>query len=266
MHARGPLLLTGAAGLLGGHLRQRLLAKYGSLRSTDVAAAPSLSGDDFRRCDLGDIAALAQVVDGCRTIVHFGAVSIGSDVRSIIDANIVGTLNLFEAARKHGVARIVFASSGHVVGFHLKNGKLDAAAQHRPDSIYGLSKCFGEDLARLYWDKHGIECAVLRLGICGFGTAVGAYAPIWLSEDDLWRLVEASLDAPLVGYSIVYGASNNPQVPWHNDQAKHIAFVPQDRHPAAPPIAAREITDDPASIFIGGVECARGYGRPDGKR
>lgn len=263
MYERGPILLTGAAGRLGAVLRPSLLAKYGALRCTDIAPAPLLAGEDFRRCDLGDAAAVADVVAGCRAIVHFGAATNECEFPELLHTNIVGTYNVFEAARRHGIARIVFASTGHVVGFHLKNGKIDVDAPHRPDSIYGLSKCFGEDLARLYWDKHGIECAALRIGVCGHGPPGGPFAPIWLSEADLRRLVEACLDAPLVGFTVVYGSSDNLELPWHNAGAAHIPFVPIDRnHDGARVDTTPQMTGDPAALFIGGTFCADGYDPP----
>jgi uronate dehydrogenase len=265
VNARPPILLTGAAGLLGNDLRPRLLAKYGSLRSTDRTEVAPLPHEEFVACDLGDPTKLATTVDGCRTVLHFGGVAHHADFPEILQGNIVGAYNLFEAARQAGVSRIVFASTGHVVGFHPKAGKLDANAPHRPDSLYGLSKCFGEDLARLYWDKHGIECAALRIGICGHGTAVGAFAPIWLSNDDLWRMIEACLDAPLVGFTVLYGASDNRHLPWHNGLAAHIPYAPKDgldRAHYPTDEAVKKMQGDPAAIFIGGPLCAAEYRNP----
>jgi len=263
--AESPVLLTGAAGRLGAILRPRLLAKYGSLRSTDRLPLTPLPNEAFCAGDLADPAAVTQAVEGCRTVVHFGARAHNDDVAEILHGNVVGTHHLFEAARQSGVTRIVFASSGHVVGFYPTNGNLDADAPHRPDSFYGVSKCFGEDLARLYWDKYGIECACLRIGVCGFGAADAAQAPIWLGEDDLWRMVEACLDAPLVGFTVLYGASDDANAPWHNGLAPHIGFAPQDkRAPATYPSgeAAKQRRGDPAALFIGAHFSAVDYRSP----
>lgn len=268
MRTQRPILLTGAAGRLAAILRPSLLARYGALRSTDIASVAALPGEDVRRCDLGDAAAADDVVAGCRTIVHFGGAASSGGFTELLHANVVGTYNLFEAARRHRVARIVFASSGHVVGFHLKNGQIDADAPHRPDSLYGLSKCFGEDLARLYWDKHGIECAAVRIGMCGFGPPSGPFAPIWLSDADLCRLVEACLDAPLIGFTVIYGSSNNRDLPWHNARATHIPFTLIDRNydpQTAHTQSAHQMSGDPASLFIGGAICAAGYIPPNEK-
>ncbi|MGE0733459.1 MAG: NAD-dependent epimerase/dehydratase family protein [Alphaproteobacteria bacterium] len=269
MTVRPPVLLTGAAGRLAAILRPRLLAKYGGLRSTDRHPVTPLPNEEFLACELADMAALTRIAQGCRTVLHFAASAHHEDFPAILQGNIVGAYHVFEAARQGGATRVVFASSVHAVGFHPKDGMLDASAPHRPDGLYGASKCFGEDLARLYWDKHGIECASLRIGMCGHGTSVGALAPVWLSEDDLWRLVEACLDAPLVGFTVMYGASNNPDVPWHNGHAAHIPFVPKDRldsiaFPADE--SAKRNKGNPASLFIGGHFAAVDYDHPIGKR
>jgi len=269
MTARPPVLLTGAAGRLGAILRPRLLAKYGGLRSTDRNPVTPSPNEEFLACDLADLANLTRVAQGCRTILHFGACAHHQDFPAIFQGNIVGAYNMFEAARQNGVTRVVFASSVHVVGFYPKDGALDANAPHRPDSLYGASKCFGEDLARLYWDKHGIECASLRIGMCGHGTSVGSLAPVWLSDGDLWHLVEACLDAPLIGFTVMYGASNNPDVPWHNGHAAHIPFVPKDRLAAVAFPAdesAKRGKGDPAALFIGGNFTAVDYDSPIRKR
>src|SRR5688572_670179 len=109
-----PLLLTGAAGTLGRWLRPRLIEKYGALRSSDVRdPAPALPGEEIVLADLADFDAVDRLVKGAGRIVHFGGISQESSFDRIVKANIIGTYNVFEAARRHGAGPIVYASSNH---------------------------------------------------------------------------------------------------------------------------------------------------------
>ena len=123
-------------------------------------------------------------------------------------ANIVGTYHLYEAARKQGVRRIVFASSNHVTGFYRQDEVIDARMPVRPDGHYGLSKAYGENLAQFYWDRHGIETVSLRIGSSFPAPKDRRMLATWLSYDDLERLVVASLTAPVVRHTVVYGMSD----------------------------------------------------------
>ena len=108
-----------------------------------------------------------------------------------------------------------------------KNEFIDLDVPHRPDSYYGLAKCFAEDLARLYWDKKQLETICLRILSCAKPTnprSIGS----WLSYDDLIHLVERAILTPTVGYSIIYGVSNNDQTPVDNSKASFIGFRPND--------------------------------------
>jgi uronate dehydrogenase len=161
------LLITGAAGGLGRAMRDRLTGLAEVPRLSDIAdldtAAPH---QELMPCDLGDSAAVRQVVADCDDIVHLGGVSAEEQFSKILNANILGLYNLYEAARANGKPGILFASSNHTVGFYRQDEYLDAAARLRPDGLYGVSKCFGEALARMYFDKFGQETALVRIGTC----------------------------------------------------------------------------------------------------
>jgi uronate dehydrogenase len=261
LNAAGPefrrLLLTGAAGGLGRVLRPRLKAFTGVLRVSDIAQmAPAEAGEEVVRCDLADKAAVDALVQGCDAIVHLGGISVERPFEEIVEANIKGVYHVYEGARRHGVRRVVFASSNHVIGFHRQGVKLGADAPRRPDGYYGLSKSFGEDLARFYFDRYGIETACVRIGSSFPEPKDRRMLATWLSYDDLTELVRCCLFAPEVGHTVVYGMSANREVWWDNAQAAHLGFEPRDssepfrakveRQPALDP-------NDPAAQYQGGA-------------
>ena len=160
-----PMLLTGAAGVLGRWLRPHLVATYGALRCSDIVdPAPRQEGETLVIADLADAAAVDRLVAGAGRIIHFGGISYEASFDRILAANIVGTFNVFDAARRHGAGPIVYASSNHAIGFYTRDDRIDGEARARPDSYYGVSKAFGDDLASLYADKYGLDIACLRIG------------------------------------------------------------------------------------------------------
>ena len=250
------LLLTGAAGGLGKMLRERMKPWARVLRLSDrEALAPAREGEEVVQCDLGDRAATLSLVEGADAVVHFGGISTEANFDAILHSNIVGTFNIYEAARRHGVKRVVFASSNHVIGFYKQSERIDAQAPRRPDGLYGLSKCYGEDLSRLYFDRYGIETVCLRIGSSFPQPKDRRMLSTYLSYDDLTELVRVSLFTPRVGHTIVFGVSDNSSKWWDNSRASHLGFRARDsadrerdRIEKLPPLAP----DDPASIYQGG--------------
>ncbi|MEO8056872.1 MAG: NAD(P)-dependent oxidoreductase [Burkholderiales bacterium] len=257
------LLLTGAAGSLGKILRPRLKAYCDVLRVSDLAAmAPADAGEEVEVAALQDAAAVHELLRGVQTVVHLGGVSVEGPFEPILQANIVGTYNLYEAARKHGVKRIVFASSNHVTGFYRQDEVIDARAPMRPDGHYGLSKAFGENLAQFYFDRYGIETVSLRIGSSFPEPVDRRMLATWMSYDDLERLVVAALGAPVVGHSVIYGMSDNATTWWDNTPARHIGYRPQDsseRFRAAAE-ARQPVIDakDPVALYQGGGFVTKG--------
>jgi uronate dehydrogenase len=251
------LLLTGAAGGLGQVLRPRLRPWARILRLSDIAEmAPAATGEEVVPCDLAQKAAVDALVEGCDAIVHLGGISVERPFEAILEANIRGVFHLYEGARRHGVRRVVFASSNHVIGFHPQGLRLDANAPRRPDGYYGLSKSFGEDLSRFYFDRYGIETACLRIGSSFPEPRDRRMLSTWLSYDDLTELVRCSLTAPQLGHAVVYGASANRDTWWDNAEAAHVGFVPRDSsEPFRARIEALPAPDpaDPASRYQGGA-------------
>jgi uronate dehydrogenase len=249
--------MTGAAGGLGQAMRTRLKANCDILRLSDLAEmAPAQSGEEVVQADLSDMSAVQAMVAGCQAIVHFGGISVEQPWAPILQANIIGAYNLYEAARVHGVKRVVFASSNHVMGFYRQNEVVDALTPPKPDGLYGLSKAFGEDLSRLYFDRYGIETACVRIGSSFPEPRDRRMLATWLSYDDLHRLITACLTTPVLGHSIIYGASDNSVCWYDNRLARHIGYRPQDSsdvfREAVYARTAEPDLSDPAVQFQGG--------------
>ncbi|MFF1375197.1 NAD-dependent epimerase/dehydratase family protein [Streptomyces sp. NPDC058308] len=231
MPAPRTVLLTGAAGGLGTLMRGLLPTTYGyDLRLLDVR--PVEGEPDAITADLADTAALREAVRGVDAVLHLAGISLESTFEKILRANIEGTYNLYEAAREEGVRRIVFASSNHAVGFTPRprgdDPLIPVDTPRRPDTFYGLSKSFGEDLAQLYWDKHGIETVSVRIGSCFPEPSSVRMLSIWLSPEDGARLFHAALTAEDVGHTVVHGSSANTRLWWDLSSARALGYAPQD--------------------------------------
>jgi uronate dehydrogenase len=259
----GRLLLTGAAGHLGRVLRPRLKARCDRLRLSDqVAIEPAGTGEEVVVCALEDRAAVHALLEGVDAVVHLGGVSTEKSWESILGANIVGMVHLYEAARAHGVKRIVYASSNHATGFYRQDEVVSPRDPVRPDGFYGLSKAFGENLAQLYFDKHGIETVSLRIGSAFAEPRDRRMLATWMSLDDTERLVVAALTAPVVGHTVIYGCSDNTTAFWDNTPARHVGYRPRDSsEPFRAALEARQPAIDPtqpAARYQGGVFVTQG--------
>ncbi|HSF46858.1 MAG TPA: NAD(P)-dependent oxidoreductase, partial [Burkholderiales bacterium] len=147
----------------------------------------------------------------------------------IIENNLRALVEVYEGARRHKVRRIVFASSNHAFGMYSVNDKLSLDAPYRPDGFYGLSKVWGEALARMYWDKHGIEGVSVRIGTCmGKPPADFRQLSTWLGQEDLMQLIMQCITAPDIGYLAVWGVSNNTRSYWSNAGAEHFGYEPRE--------------------------------------
>lgn len=251
------IVLTGAAGRLGSYLREPLAKMARELVSTDIAedVGKLYPNETFIPADLGDLAAMSRVIEGADVVVHFGAIGDEAAFDDILHSNIIGAYNVWEAAKRHGVKRIVYASSIHAVGMYPKNENIGTDVPHRPDSYYGLAKCFAEDLGRLYYEKCGIESVHLRIYSCAsVNSSRGLGA--WLSYDDLIQLVTKSIDSPVTGFAIAYGVSNNDRSPIDNSSSRFLGYRPKDNAEvyAAEVLASEDPIDplDPRHNRLGG--------------
>jgi uronate dehydrogenase len=253
------VLLTGAAGRIGRHLRVGMQGRYTLLRVTDrIDLGLAAVGEEVFTGDLNNGSDLSAMLDGIDCVAHFAGVSEEDTWENVLSGNIEAVYALFEAARRSGVRRIVFASSHHAVGFYRREVMLDETMPPRPDTRYGVSKVFGEALASLYADKHGLEIVVLRIGSCRDAPEDRRQLFTWISPADMLRLAVAAIEAPSVGYEIVYGVSANEDRRWNDRGTDRIGYVPQDNASAhVSGLRSGTLSEGPVGRqFHGGGHCA----------
>lgn len=223
------LVLTGAAGRLGSYLREPLSKMAVEFVSTDIVddIGTLLANESYVKADLASLDDMMGVLAGADMVVHFGAIGDEAPFEAILEANIKGAYNVWEAAYQNGLKRVVYASSIHAVGMHPKTDFIGTDAAHRPDTYYGLAKCFAEDLGSLYWDKRGLESVCMRIASAAQVNNTRSLGS-WLSYDDLIHLVERSIDTPITGHAIIYGVSHNDRAPVDNRLASFMGYRPKD--------------------------------------
>jgi uronate dehydrogenase len=255
------VLMTGAAGRIGVVLREHFKGRYGLLRLLDIAAQrPAEPGEDVLNVDLGDTDRLQAAMEGIDCVVHLAGIPTEAAWERILETNIAGSYNVFEAARSRGVRRVVFASSNHAVGFHRREVDLDTDSLTRPDSRYGVSKVFGEALGRMYADKYGLSVACLRIGPFRTPDRPGAERELmnWISHRDMAQLTRRCIEHPGYEFLVAYGVSNNTRNRWHNHLIGFLGYQPEDdAETFASEVLAHPVPEDPiAAQFHGGRYCS----------
>jgi uronate dehydrogenase len=263
------ILITGAAGRLGSELRKGLVPLASKIRLAGRKPFDDLAPHEEEVVfDLADMNATIAATKDCDAIVHFGGAPQESPWQTILDSSIRGSYHIYEGARKHGVKRVIYASSVHAIGYHEVEAHIGIDAPVRPDSLYGVSKNFVESLSRLYWDKFGIETVCLRI-FSSFPEPTDRRM-LWsyLSFADCVRLVEASLTAPRVGHTISFGISDNRVKTVDNSGANHLGFIPKDNseESRAKVEAGTPVPDPtrPSVKYLGGWFCELGH--PDDEK
>jgi uronate dehydrogenase len=252
------ILITGAAGDVGSHLRRELAGQY-ALRLSDIRPIKNLAeGETFMRGDIARMTDTLRVTKDVDAIVHLGGHSGEGPWKDILRVNIVGCYNVFEAARRNRVPRILFATSNHATGFYRRDEKIDHRVYPKPDSRYGLSKVFGEQLGSLYSDRYGMQVFCMRIGNVNPAPVDKRRLSLWLSPRDLAQLVRIGIEHPGIRFEIVYGVSNNRRTWYDNSNAGRLGYRPlDDSEPHAAGVLAREQpSNDPiAETYQGGTFC-----------
>jgi uronate dehydrogenase len=248
------VLITGATGDVGTHLSRELAQKY-KLRLSDKRP---IKAANFMKADITKMADCLRITKGMDAIVHLGGYSVEGPWESILQANIIGCYNVFEAARRNGVKRLVFPTSNHATGFYRRDQTIDHRVYPKPDSRYGVSKVFGEALGSLYADKYGMEMYMVRIGNVNPAPLDKRRLSIWISPRDIAQLVSIGIDHPGIKFEIVYGVSGNKRSWYDNSNAARLGYRPQDdSEPYAPQIVAKEKPSDNAiaEVHQGGIFC-----------
>ena len=249
------VLVTGASVDVATHLRRELAGRY-KLRLSDVRPLEGKSKTEtFATADISRMADAMRITRGVDAIVHLGGYSVEGPWEDILRANIIGSYNLFEAARKNGVKRILFATSNHAVGFYPRKKKIDHTVYIKPDGRYGVSKVFGEALGSLYADKYGLEVFLMRIGNVNEKPIDKRRLSILLTPRDLAQLVSIGIDHPDIRFEIVYGVSGNKRSWYDNSNAYRLGYKPRDDSEIhARAILAREPKGHPVGdLYQGGA-------------
>lgn len=229
MNGTNRILLTGATGALGNQLRAFLRTKCTHLRLTNLNAFEAEADhEEVVIGDLSDYDAVLEMTKDVDAIVHMGGISRENTFENVLQGNVIGLYNVFEASRRNGVKRIIWASSVHAIGYHKRTEVLEPDCVTRPDSLYGVSKVYGEAVAQYYFDKFGVEAVSIRIGSCFPKPVDWRMLSTWLSYDDLRHLIERCLIVPKVDHTIVFGCSANEQSFWDNSKVSYLGYRPKD--------------------------------------
>lgn len=249
--------LSGAGGSMGRMLRAELQKRGVNLRSAGgrTPLKPLHEGEDIMNGDLREPAVVDRLLKGVDVLIHLAATSVERPLPEIIENNLVALHQVYEGARRNKVRRIIFASSNHAFGMHSVKDKLELDAPFRPDGFYGLSKVWGEALAHMYWDKHGIEGISVRIGTAHpMPPQEFRHLSTWFGSEDLMQLMMQCITVPDIGYMTVWGVSNNTRSYWDNTGAEKLGFKPQQNSEdfAAEILKQRNPLDPIAQRYQGG--------------
>jgi uronate dehydrogenase len=253
------LLITGATGDVGTHMRRELAGKYKLVLSDRRALKGLAKGEKFIRADISKMGDALKITKGVDAILHLGGYSVEGPWEGILQANIIGCYNVFEAARRNGVKRILFPTSNHAVGFYRRDQTIDHRVYPKPDGRYGVSKVFGEALGSLYADKYGMEIFNMRIGNVNEKPIDKRRLSILFTPRDMAQLVQIGIEHPGIRFEIVYGVSGNKRSWYDNSNAARLGYRPQDDSEvfAAEVLARGEKPGDPvAEAHQGGVFCS----------
>ncbi|MEO1016842.1 MAG: NAD(P)-dependent oxidoreductase [Pseudomonadota bacterium] len=255
------ILMTGAAGGVGTQLRPYLKQMFDRVMLSDIKPIDDLADNEaFVRADLGDMAALEGVCDGIHGVIHLGGQPNEADWETMLERNLVGCYNLFEAARRKNVKRIVFASSNHAIGFYPRRRLINEDNRVRPDTRYGVSKAFGEALGSLYADKYGMGVMSIRIGNVDYKPADKRRMSIWIHPEDLAQLCQIAMNHPEMHNEVVFGNSHCERNWWDNKAAYALGYRPKhhaEDHVNHAMAEQAKLGDDPiGDRFHGGGFCA----------
>ncbi|MCC9310471.1 NAD(P)-dependent oxidoreductase [Kitasatospora sp. RB6PN24] len=226
----GAVAVTGAAGTIGRVIRTALRGRATRLVLLDrVPLLAEHADETVHTVDLRDAAAVESALAGVDAVLHLGGIPDEAPLPDLLDANVLGTHNVLEAARRCGIRRVVLASSNRVTGFYATGHRTGPAEPVRPDGLYGVSKVAVEALGRLYADKFGLSVICLRIGSFEPAPSEPRHLATWLSPRDAIGFVEAALTAPAsTRFATAYAVSANSRRFWELPTPDVLAYTPVD--------------------------------------
>lgn len=254
------ILVTGAAGKVARSIRSQLATLCQELRLTDIVPLEAIGPNQSAVvADLADPDAVEALVEGVDAIVHFAGYPREAEWPVLLDANIRSVVNLWEAAARAGVNRILYASSNHAVGYYPRTAHIDTRVPPKPDSRYGATKVFMEAIAQLYADKMGLRAYGMRIGYTGPVPLDKRMLSHWLHPEDLAQLIEVGLQADY-HHEIVYGVSGNSATWYDNSRAEALGYRPRHSADIFAEQLVGKVTDNPvAEFYQGGSFAADGH-------
>jgi uronate dehydrogenase len=230
MQSRNLILMTGPAGMIGKQLQGYLRERYRLRLLYHRNVLPTVGDDEMLTGDVGDLATVEEAIQGVAAVVHLaGDPKVDATFESVLENNIRGTYNVYEAARRHGKPRVVFASTNHVAGWYeVIKEYVTPDMPVRPDGYYGASKAFGEALGRWYYDAFQVPIICLRIGSYLDRPENARNLSTWLSPRDMAQLTWRSIESN-VGFGIFYAISGNSRRYWDiADTIRVLGYQPED--------------------------------------
>ena len=258
------VLVTGAAGNIGSYFAAHSEGKYEMrlmVRDGDVASEIESLGEVVTG-ELSDLEGLKTLCAGIDTVVHMaGDPSPSATWQELLDANIIGTYNIFVAAKAAGCRRVIHASSIHAVSGYPADVQVKTSEPVNPGDLYGVSKCFGEALGRYMAEKEGLSVITLRIG--AFQPPESArnekgigMLDAWVSQRDLNQLINRCIDIENVRFAILHGLSNNRFKRLDISDARElVGYAPEDdataEHPALKDLGLAESVQSHSGVVDG---------------
>ena len=254
------IAITGGSGRVATAMRKILSPQVRHVRIVDIVEPASLGANEsFLHTDLTRLDEAVAAMQGMDGVIHLAGIPSEKALAEMVQANVIGTSHLYEAARQAGVPRVVLGSSNHVTGFYSRDVVVSTEAPMRPDSIYGLTKSWGELVAGMYYDKHGIRSLVVRIGNAQDMPRTPRSLDVWISPGDFTQLCIIGLTHPDVDVKTVFGVSAGGGTWWDNSEADKLGYVPRDViRDFAHPDAFIPVPDDANPVgeyFQGGTFC-----------
>ena len=222
------ILITGAGGAVGTAIRPLLRPQYRLVLLDRNPVEGLVAGEVGQTGDIIDSAAVRAAMNGVHAVIHLAGCTTEAGIDDQIAGNITGAWTVFEEARKAGIARVVFASTHHVVGHYPRSRRIGTDALLRPDSRYGLTKAFGEHVGAFFADQFGLRVLSIRIGFLGEKPIDRRRLSVWISPRDLVQLMQIGIEHPALRHAVVYGVSDNARSFFDNAEAYRLGYRPQD--------------------------------------